>query len=51
MIKIRLHGLLDELNELVEDMKKKYEVLQVSEPYKDRGDSAFYRIYVTIKSL
>ena len=50
MIKIRLHGLEEELNKLVEDMKQKYDVLQVSEPYPDRGTSKLVRIYLTISS-
>lgn len=51
MIKIRLHGIESELLELVEDMRKKYNVLEVSKPYADRGESSLVRIYVTIKSL
>jgi hypothetical protein len=48
MVKIRLHGLLNDVKLIAENMKLNYNVVDVSEPYKDRGESKFYRIYVTI---
>lgn len=51
MIKMRLQGLPDEIEKLVEDLKTKYDVLEVSDSYANRGDSKFVRVYVTIKSL
>lgn len=51
MIKIRIQGLPDEISALIEDMKRHYDVLEVSDEYKNRGDSKFVRVYVTIRSL
>ena len=51
MIKMRLQGLPDEVSKLVEDLKEKYTVLEVSDEYQNRGDSKFVRVYVTVKSL
>jgi len=48
MVKIRLHGLLEDIQLMAQDMKNWYKVVQISEPYKDRGQSEFYRIYVTV---
>ena len=46
MIKIRLHGTLDELKKAVVELEETFIVLAESEPYKDRGISEYYRIYV-----
>ena len=51
MIKMRLQGLESDLMKMIEDMKSKYEVLEVSEPYPNRGESKLVRIYVTLKAL
>lgn len=51
MVKIRLHGLLEDIEPMVENLKNFYNVVDVSKPYKDRGDSKLYRIYVTVTSL
>lgn len=51
MIKIRLQGLPEEIERFIEDFKGKYEVLEVSEPYENRGESKFVRVYVTIKTI
>jgi hypothetical protein len=48
MVKIRLHGLLDEIQTIAENMRIHYNVVQVSQPYKDRGESQFYRMYITV---
>jgi hypothetical protein len=50
MIKVRLQGLPDEIERFVDDFKLNYEVLEVSDPYKNRN-SEFVRVYVTIKSF
>jgi hypothetical protein len=49
MIKIRLQGLKEDLERYIEDFKTKYEVLEISRPYANRGESKFVRMYVTIK--
>jgi hypothetical protein len=50
MIKMRLEGLPEDIQKLVEDLKKKYEVLDVSKPYENRGTSKFVRVYVSVKT-
>lgn len=48
-MKIRLHGTLSELQESVERLKEVFEVVSVSKTYKDRGESALYRVYVEVR--
>ena len=48
MMKIRLTGTLEELEQAVEKMKTAFEVVGISKPYANRN-SAEYRIYVEVK--
>ena len=50
MLKIRIQGLPKEVERFIEDFKEKYEVLEVSDQYENRGSSEFVRVYITIKS-
>lgn len=49
MIKIRLWGKLEELEQSKQELEKSFEVLFVSQPYKDRGQSEYYRVYVEVE--
>ena len=51
MVKIRLMGTLEDLERFVADLSTHYHLLEVSEPYKNRGNSELYRLYVTVQSL
>ena len=46
MIKIRLHGTLEEINEAKKKIEDTFVVLAESKPYKDRGKNEYYRIYL-----
>lgn len=46
MIKIRLHGTEKEVKETVDLLKSKLDLLSVSSPYPDRGESQYVRVYV-----
>jgi hypothetical protein len=50
MIKVRVEGKLKDIEFYIKQLKKdkKFEVLEVSKPYKNRGASELYRVYVTI---
>ena len=45
MIKIRLNGTLEEIQAATKIIHDQFEVLNASEPYKDRGESKYYRAY------
>lgn len=49
MIKIRLWGKLEELEQSKQELEKCFKVLFVSQPYKDRGQSEYYRLYVEVE--
>ncbi len=48
MIKIRLHGTKDEIDNALTQLKTlpSIKILSESEPYADRGNSAYSRVYV-----
>ena len=48
MLKVRIEGKLDEIDSFIEKLKKidDIEVLQESDPYKNRGKSVLYRRYI-----
>lgn len=48
MIKMRLQLLPEQVEAFVADLKKKYRVLSVSAPYKNRN-SEFVRVYVEVE--
>lgn len=48
-MKIRLHGTLDEVKDGIERLKNIFQVVSVSNPYKDRGESELYRVYVDVR--
>jgi hypothetical protein len=45
-MKIRLHGTLEEVTESTSIIKKAFHVVSISRPYKDRGESELYRVYI-----
>lgn len=46
MIKIRLHGTAEEVRHATREIKERFDVLNVSEPYADRGESVYSRVYI-----
>lgn len=48
LIKARIEGALEEIIKVLKilDENKKIQVLSKSEPYKNRGNNNFYRIYI-----
>ena len=46
MIKIRLHGTMKETQEAIASIEENFDILYRSEPYKDRGQSVYYRTYL-----
>lgn len=46
MIKIRLHGTLEEIKAASSIIHTQFDILSISEPYKDRGKNKYYRVYV-----
>lgn len=46
MIKIRLHGTKDEISRAIENIRAVFNVMSVSELYKDRGTNEYYRCYI-----
>lgn len=51
MVKVRLHGTIEELERLKAVLKDTPEltILNCSEPYKDRGESMYYRYYIDVE--
>lgn len=45
-MKIRIMGTLDELSEAAARLGEVFELLEVSDPYQNRGTSKLYRLYV-----
>ncbi|MBP3040569.1 hypothetical protein J9303_13845 [Bacillaceae bacterium Marseille-Q3522] len=48
-MKIRLHGTLKEVEKAAEKLKNLFQVVSISSPYKDRGESELYRVYVEVR--
>ncbi len=48
LIKARIEGTLEEINIALKifNDNKKIKILSKSEPYKNRGNNCFYRIYI-----
>ncbi|MDO4672397.1 MAG: hypothetical protein Q4A76_05755, partial [Porphyromonadaceae bacterium] len=46
MIKIRLHGTLEEIEETTRIIREQFDVLSESKPYADRGKREYYRCYM-----
>ncbi len=46
MIKIRLHGTAAEVSAASKVIKERFNVLNCSEPYADRGESLYSRVYI-----
>lgn len=46
MVKIRLHGTLEEIEIATSFIRSQFDVLSESEPYADRGKSVYYRTYL-----
>lgn len=49
-MKIRLRGTSSEVEKAAEKLKEVFNVVSVSKPYKDRGDSQLFRVYVEVRS-
>ncbi|MEG6533723.1 hypothetical protein NSQ82_20530 [Caldifermentibacillus hisashii] len=47
-MKIRLHGMLEEVQEAIARIELSFRVVSISKPYKDRGKSVLYRVYVEV---
>jgi hypothetical protein len=45
-MKIRLHGTEDECREVTERLREALNVVSVSAPYPDRGESLLVRVYI-----
>ncbi|BCC09604.1 hypothetical protein BCJMU51_p64 (plasmid) [Bacillus cereus] len=48
MIKIRLQGLSQEMQEMIEDLKKHYDILSISDFYQNRN-SQYIRCYIEMR--
>lgn len=46
MVKIRLHGTLEELQSAQKVIRSQFTVLSETAPYKDRGNTEYHRIYM-----
>ena len=46
MIKIRLHGTLEEIELAISLIHSQFNILSESAPYADRGKSVYYRCYL-----
>ncbi|MBO5327784.1 MAG: hypothetical protein J6B04_01270 [Clostridia bacterium] len=53
MIKLRLHGLINEISKLLDFLYScpEIRVLCASAPYADKGNSSYVRVYVDIEKL
>ena len=50
MIKIRLHGTSKEVQKAVEQIEDGFEILEISKPYQDKGESKLVRLYIDAKN-
>jgi hypothetical protein len=48
-MKIRLHGTEEECRQVAERLATVVDVVSVSAPYADRGDSLLVRVYVDVR--
>jgi hypothetical protein len=48
-VKVRLHGTPDEVTEATRRLVQVLDVVAVSEPYPDRGDSVLVRVYLEVR--
>jgi hypothetical protein len=48
LLKIRLQGLPDEVDKMVESLRENYQVYQVSSQYENRN-SEFVRVYIDLE--
>lgn len=46
MVKIRLHGMPEEVEQAIEKLKNFFNLNAISAPYADRGQSKYVRVYV-----
>lgn len=49
MIKIRLEGLLEEINKALPNIEKTFRVLNVTDPYQNRNNSKYVRVYIDVE--
>jgi hypothetical protein len=49
MIKMRLQGVEEDIVKMVNSLKQHYNLLEVSAPYKNRGESQFVRVYISVR--
>ena len=48
-MKVRLHGTLAEVAEATRRLAEAFDVVSISEPYRDRGASVLVRVYLEIR--
>lgn len=48
-MKIRLHGTAEECTEGAKRLREAFDVVSVSGPYADRGESVLVRVYVEVR--
>ena len=51
MVRIRLNGTLDEIQRVADDLREIYIIQSRSMPYRDRGDSRNFRMYLECERL
>jgi hypothetical protein len=48
-VKVRLHGARDEVAEATRRLVQVFDVVAISEPYRDRGASLLVRVYLEVR--
>lgn len=51
MIKVRLHGTKEKIEEFKNQLANDYELLNVSEAYQDKGESKYWRLYIDLEQV
>ncbi len=49
MVKIRLEGVLEEVEKAVPKLQKSFRILNVTDPYQNRNQSKYVRVYVDVE--
>ena len=51
MVKIRVHGIPEEVESVLQRLRSQMTVLSESEPYADRGKSQYVRVYLDVEGV
>jgi len=51
MLKVRLHGFKEEIEEFKDKLAEDYNLLNVSNIYEDKGDSKYSRLYIELEKF